>query len=338
MRRWQYLLFSIALAVIVLAVGTSSYLAIVRQERLEELEQIERDAELYLDELRQAREQLREAEERLEALEDMLLNLHQMQQIAERSAAPSRGGRITLATMPLTTPSGYTAARLERALADTGLAGLGHAFYGAEKKHGINGVILAAICAHESGWGTSRLAREKNNLAGLGAYDGRECACGMTFESREECVMYLARLLRDKPGTLEQVGRWYASDPRWAAKVAGCVRVSGDSGPFQNGNNQGGGRVKPTIMLVTEEVRYKFAVADYEEGGKTVKALLLRQSKDGYKITFRRKRRCSTNQSPGLVRQLSGAGLKFGRYELVKAGGHAGVWLGLSMEGEGVGR
>ena len=84
-------------------------------------------------------------------------------------------------------------------------------------------VVLAAICAHESGWGTSRLAREKNNLAGLGAYDEREYTCGMTFDSRADCVMYLARLLRDRPGTLEQVGHWYASDPGWSGKVAGCV-------------------------------------------------------------------------------------------------------------------
>ena len=40
MKRWQYLLFSTALAVIVLAVGTSSYLAIVRQDRPGTLEQI----------------------------------------------------------------------------------------------------------------------------------------------------------------------------------------------------------------------------------------------------------------------------------------------------------
>lgn len=229
MKRWQYLLFSTVLAVVVLAVGTSSYLAIVRQERLEALERAEKDAEIYLDELRQAREQLREAEERLEALEDMLLNLHQMQQIAERPetpAAASRGGRqLTLTTMPLTTPSGYTAERLDRALASTGLAGLGQAFYGAEKDNGINALVLAAICAHESGWGTSRLARDKNNLAGLGAYD---CSPGkaMCFDSREECVFYLARLLRDKPGdSLAEIGIWYASDPYWAAKVAGCMKL-----------------------------------------------------------------------------------------------------------------
>lgn len=91
--------------------------------------------------------------------------------------------------------------------------------------------------------------------------------------------------------------------------------------------------IRATQMLVTEEVRYKFAVADYEEGGKKVKALLLRQGKNGYKITFSKKRRCSTNKSPGLIRQLSGAGLKFGRYELVKPSGNGGVWLGLPMEG-----
>lgn len=235
MKRWQYLLFSTALTVTVLAVGTGSYLAIVRQERLEALEQAEREAEAYLEQLREARDQLREAEEHLEALEDMLLNLHQMQQIAERSAAPSRGGRVTVATMPLTTPSGFTAGRLERILEGTGLAGLGQAFYGAEKAYGVNGVILAAICIHESGWGRSKLARDKGNLAGLGAYDGQEYSCGIAFDSRAASIMFLADLLAVKyaPGgcyyggshDLAGVGVRYASDPGWSAKVGACVRL-----------------------------------------------------------------------------------------------------------------
>lgn len=235
MKRWQYLLFATALTVTVLAVGTGSYLAIVRQERLKALEQAERDAEAYLEQLREARDQLREAEERLEALEDMLLNLHQMQQIAEHSAAPSRSGRITLATMPLSTPSGYSAARFERVFAGTGLAGLGQAFCRAEKAYGVNGVVLAAICAHESGWGSSRLAREKGNLAGLGAYDGAEYSAGMFFDSRTASVYFLARLLAEKycPGgpffggsfDLEGIGVRYASDPAWSRKVAGCMKI-----------------------------------------------------------------------------------------------------------------
>ena len=111
---------------------------------------------------------------------------------------------------------------LDQALKGTGLAGLGQAFLAAEQEHGVDAVVLAAICAHESGWGTSKLARERNNLAGLGAYGP---GLGMTFESRADCIDYLARLLAGRPGTLTEVGAWYAEDPGWAAKVAGCMRV-----------------------------------------------------------------------------------------------------------------
>ena len=94
-------------------------------------------------------------------------------------------------------------------------------------------MVLAAICVHESGWGRSKLARERNNLAGLGAYDGAEYSRGIAFDSRAASVMFLADLLATKyclggcyyggSFDLEGVGVRYASDPRWAAKVAGCV-------------------------------------------------------------------------------------------------------------------
>jgi hypothetical protein len=47
----------------------------------------------------------------------------------------------------------------------------------------------------------------------------------MAFESRADCIDYLARLLAGRPGTLTEVGAWYAEDPGWAEKVAGCMRV-----------------------------------------------------------------------------------------------------------------
>ena len=111
---------------------------------------------------------------------------------------------------------------LDQALKGTGLAGLGQAFLAAEQEHGVDAVVLAAICAHESGWGTSKLAVERNNLAGLGAYSA---GMGMAFDTRADCIDYLARLLAGRPGTLTEVGAWYAEDPGWARKVAGCVRV-----------------------------------------------------------------------------------------------------------------
>lgn len=123
-------------------------------------------------------------------------------------------------------PLDHDVAALERALAGTDLAGLGPALVAAEAETGVNAVLLAAIIAHESGWGTSPLARDKNNLAGLGAYDGREYSAGMSFATREESVMFLARLVARNPnGTLDEIGAWYATDPCWAAKVAGCMQI-----------------------------------------------------------------------------------------------------------------
>lgn len=128
-------------------------------------------------------------------------------------------------------PLDHDVAALERALAGTDLAGLGPALVAAEAETGVNAVLLAAIIAHESGWGTSPLARDKNNLAGLGAYDGREYSAGMSFATREESVMFLARLVARNPnGTLDEIGAWYATDPCWAAKVAGCMKVIMEAG------------------------------------------------------------------------------------------------------------
>ena len=137
--------------------------------------------------------------------------------------------------MPVTTPSGFFAARFERAFAGTGLEGTGEALVQAEMETGINALVLAAIVVHESDWGRSRLAREKNNLAGLGAYDGQEYLAGIRFDSRASSIMFLAELLavHYAPGgkfyggshDLRGIGVKYASDPGWAAKVAGYMRA-----------------------------------------------------------------------------------------------------------------
>ncbi|MFR7391797.1 MAG: glucosaminidase domain-containing protein [Anaerostipes hadrus] len=42
------------------------------------------------------------------------------------------------------------------------------AYVKAEEKYHVNAVFLMGIAAHESAWGTSRRAREDNNLTGYG--------------------------------------------------------------------------------------------------------------------------------------------------------------------------
>ncbi|WP_461369200.1 glucosaminidase domain-containing protein [Candidatus Darwinibacter acetoxidans] len=229
LRRWQFLLISILLMLIVLALGTGRYFALVRQERLEEIRQIEEENERLIKKARQAQEQIRIMDERLVELEEMLLNLQRTEQIVS-GTLPSRGGRqYTVTTMPLLSPSGFSPARFERAFKGTPLAGIGEALVQAEAETGINALVLAAIAAHESGWGRSRIAKEKNNLAGLGAYD-HSPGSAIRFENREECVMFLAELLRDRPGSLEEIGGWYASDPRWAAKAGRCMKIIAEAG------------------------------------------------------------------------------------------------------------
>ena len=164
------------------------------QARQDEIQELERKTEQQLQQMRDIREQLDEAAERLAELEQMLLNLRQMERIVARGV-PSRSGRPDATTMPVTTPSGFSATRFERAFAGTGLEGIGEALALAEAETGINALVLAAIIVHESGWGRSRLAREKNNLAGLGAYDDQEYSAGIRFDSRADSIMYLARLL-----------------------------------------------------------------------------------------------------------------------------------------------
>ncbi len=230
--RFEIYLF---LTVSVLIVAGALAVSTVSQARQERLRELEREKEQQLQRLHEIRQQLDEAAERLETLETMLLNLRRMEQIVTRSAAPSRSGRLDATTMPVTTPSGFSAARLERVFAGTGLNGIGGALVAAEAETGINALLLAGVVAHETGWGQSRLAREKCNMAGLGAYDGSEYSSGITFDSRAGSIMFLARLLATHyaPGgkyfggshDLAGIGARYATDPAWAQKVAACMRV-----------------------------------------------------------------------------------------------------------------
>ena len=106
-------------------------------------------------------------------------------------------------------------------------------FVRAEEKHGVNSLVLAAIAYLESGAGTSRLARDKNNLFGLGAGSSNPYANARQFNSKEECIYFAASLLGNSylsrggrfytGETLQHVGVNYAADPRWATKVANAM-------------------------------------------------------------------------------------------------------------------
>lgn len=68
-------------------------------------------------------------------------------------------------------------------------------FYYIEKQYGINGVFVAAIGIHESGWGTSKIATNKKNLFGYGAYDMSAYSSAYSYNGYAAGIDMIARVL-----------------------------------------------------------------------------------------------------------------------------------------------
>ena len=101
-------------------------------------------------------------------------------------------------------PSNATAEELAKGLRYN-LRSCAQYFVEAEKQYGVNAIFLASIAAHESGWGRSSLAINKNNLFGY-----KQAGGGGTFrefESLEECILYVAQVLKNS--YLTEGGKYY---------------------------------------------------------------------------------------------------------------------------------
>lgn len=137
--------------------------------------------------------------------------------------------------LDLRKPSAVTAYEIdEYVLKGTALEGLGKAFVQAELDHGINALFLLSLGIHESSWGRSAIARDKNNLFGYGAYDGSPYKSAVYFSTKQQGINRVAKHLADtylrSDGryysggyTLKHVNKKYASDSKWGAKIANTM-------------------------------------------------------------------------------------------------------------------
>lgn len=140
----------------------------------------------------------------------------------------------TVSRRDVTAPSGATASDLDRAFEGTSMHGLGAAFERAEKKSGVNAWFLAAIATLESGYGTSEIARDKNNLFGFCAYDDSPYSSAKKFSTKEKGIEYVSDFLSReylhadgayfKGRSVDAVGESYATDEGWANKVYSLMR------------------------------------------------------------------------------------------------------------------
>ena len=87
-----------------------------------------------------------------------------------------------------------TAESLNKYLKGKGvLEGKGQAFIDAQNKYGISASVLVGICMNESAKGSSKLAKNKNNVGGVRISGSTKFR---TFESVDACIMEMARFLK----------------------------------------------------------------------------------------------------------------------------------------------
>ncbi len=152
--------------------------------------------------------------------------------IAPVRVVPYHPGRAFTTDTDLVSDSGYGAWMINMYLAQaTPLPPIGAAFVKAERETGVNALYLVAHAMLETGFGTSAIAQVKRNLFGYHAYDRNPFKYATTFATYDESVLTVARKIRDDyltPGgrfwggfpTLRGMNLCYASDPRWADKIA----------------------------------------------------------------------------------------------------------------------
>ena len=147
--------------------------------------------------------------------------------------------------MSLNKPSGLTLEQFKKVLSDDKdknkiFEKNAEYFYYIEKQYNINGIFVASIGVHESNWGTSNIALQKNNLFGYGAYDSNPYNGAYKFSTYAESIDLLGRVLVKyylnpkgtaiyggekavgsyyNGSTLSGVNTKYASDKNWANAV-----------------------------------------------------------------------------------------------------------------------
>ncbi len=147
--------------------------------------------------------------------------------------------------MKLNEPSGLTLEQFKKVLSDSKdvnktFQNNAEYFYYIEKQYNINGVFVSSIGIHESAWGTSKIALQKNNLFGYGAYDSNPYNGAYNFSNYSESIDLIARVLVKyylnpsgtsifggekavgsyyNGATLTGVNTKYATDKNWANAV-----------------------------------------------------------------------------------------------------------------------
>jgi mannosyl-glycoprotein endo-beta-N-acetylglucosaminidase/D-alanyl-D-alanine carboxypeptidase-like protein len=157
---------------------------------------------------------------------------------AKLKAAGIAGAEFSIDTNLKTTKSPLTAKKIEDYFdkrKKPGLKGIGDAVIAASEKYTINATYIVSHAILETGWGTSKIYKEKNNLFGWSAFDSSPYSSAKGFPSREECIdfvmgrvdtLYLSptgKYFRKAPcvgNKLFGMNVEYAAEGDWGANIA----------------------------------------------------------------------------------------------------------------------
>lgn len=152
------------------------------------------------------------------------------------------------------------------------LKGLGQAFKDAESKYGVNALLSLSVAIHESDFGKSDIALEKNNLFNINAYDS-DVASAKTYKTPKEAVedftknyisagyaspaddYYYGSFLGNKN---RGANVKYASDPYWGEKSAQYAyqidkHLSGGNSNLKDSNSYTIGITQTDTSVITKD-------------------------------------------------------------------------------------
>ena len=150
--------------------------------------------------------------------------------------------------LPLRSTTSYSASDLNSTIngkisSTSKLKDLGNDFVNNQNTYGVNALLMASIAINESGWGDSRIAKNKNNLFGLNAVDASPSQSANYYSSVSACIKDFAETYMSKkylnPNGSNYRGAYlgnkasginvqYASDPYWGEKAANYAYYLGE--------------------------------------------------------------------------------------------------------------
>lgn len=142
--------------------------------------------------------------------------------------------------LPHRSKTSFTASELDSmisSMASGKLNGLGSDFIKYQNTYGTNAALVYSVAVLESGWGTSSIAQNKNNLFGHGAVDSNPYYGANEYNSPADSILYHTKVFISEGycDPLDYSGRYfgshlgdkgsginvkYASDPYWGEKAA----------------------------------------------------------------------------------------------------------------------